>query len=98
MSPITSASIKAIVLWVFTQEGCRACTVAKGHLDKFATAHPDVLIMPLNVTKRDWTISGFSPVSTPAYLFTANRTALHNHEGILTDKALANIVRDLQEG
>ena len=79
------------VLYVFTQEGCDHCVIAKRELVKFQAANPDVFVHMLDETHTVHTVQGMTPRALPAYLFVIGGRILEKmtHLGPLKAKELA---------
>lgn len=76
------------ILYYFYQDGCSACAFAKPELEKFKAAHPEIMVMECNLSRKDWFISGWTPKVTPGYLLKVNNEAVGNVEGALNLKLL----------
>ena len=84
-------SLRAINLYFFFQPSCPACVQAKKFLETFKQAHPTTIVIPCDMSKKNWAIAGYSPKATPSYLITLNREEVFTHSGTMSDKQLGKV-------
>lgn len=86
-------------LYVFKQAGCSACAQAEKTLqawqrDKWGK----VGIIRLDIAVKDWTIAGYSPKATPAYLLVDERNSpVNDYEGAMSAEELDEFISDGME-
>lgn len=81
-------------LYVYKQSGCGACEEAEKHLQEWQRGKwGKCLVVRLNTTLKDWSVTGYSPRGTPAYLVVDEKNRrLAKHEGVLTGDEIDDLM------
>lgn len=75
-------------VFYFKQHGCQACEAAEPMLADFREKYPRVLVVPLTLNLRSWSIDGWTPHATPGYALTVNGELQRTHVGVMNVKQL----------
>ena len=86
------------ILYFFYQDGCPACASAEPELRKFKAKYPGITVLELNLSRKDWFISGWTPKVTPGYLLKVDNTIAGTIEGALNLKQMEKWLKTLTGG
>lgn len=92
-----TAAKPRLTLYFWRHAECGVCAVAEPVLDAWKQKHPDLFLIKLDVTFKEWEKYGFNPKGTPAYLLTANETPVWKFVGGLRESDLNKMWKQLEK-